>query len=517
MNVSEKIIERIKNFIGKNGITAFLATFVCGLLTHMTMLTSDIPNHDGLASMYSDQNMLVSGRWFLKYACGISSYFTIPWLIGVLSLIYLAIAAIFLCKILEADNPIAVMLISGVLVTFPAIASTFSYAFTMDGYMLGVLLAILSVYLADKGRMGFLWGGACLALSMAIYQAYLPVAMLLCLYLCLIRLGSDDKLLVKIKYSLRFIYMGVIAVALYYGILKLLLLVTGASLGSYQIATTQAVGFASKLKSIYIDFAAFAIKGNILFSNPFAMIAMIVLTVATAFSLAYRAIKRKWYKSVWFYVCLSLCVVLVPLLTNVILIITPNATYHLLMRYQWAIIVIMMIAFVNDVFVEYSDIKLLDIVSFGAVVASIVIIFSYSVSDNIAYSNLQKKYEKTYAYCLRLADRIEQTEGYYQGIPIYMIGVVGDDNFPVTDITEKVTGHMVGMNGDYLLYTGKNYEAFYKHYMGISFNFLDPSEADFYEESWYVEMPSFPEAGSVKVVDGVLCIKTENYDRTGKE
>jgi len=40
-------------------------------------LLSDIPNHDGLSSMYFDQNMITSGRWFLSVACGFSSYFTI--------------------------------------------------------------------------------------------------------------------------------------------------------------------------------------------------------------------------------------------------------------------------------------------------------------------------------------------------------------------------------------------------------------------------------------------------------
>lgn len=516
MNMSVNVFERIKQYIGKSGITAFVATFVIGILTHMVMLTNDVPNHDGLKSMYSDQDMLVSGRWFLKYACGISSYFTIPWVIGILSLIYLGIAAIFLCRILEADKTLVIILISGVLVSFPSIASTFAYVFTMDGYMLGVLLAILSVYLADKGRAGFVYGGICLALSMAIYQAYLPIAMILSLYLVLIRLGSDNELAVKIKYSLKFVYMGVFGVALYYVILKLLLVINKTSLGTYQISQNEALSFISKLKVIYVDFVAFSIKGNILFANVFALIAMVVLFCTFLFSLCYRAARRKWYKSAWFYICLLACVVLIPLLSNVILIITPNATYHLLMRYQWAILVIAMIAFVNDVFVEYSDEKIVDVLSLGTVISCFIIIFSYSLSDNIAYSNLLKKYEKTYAYCLRLADRIEQTEGYYQGIPIYMIGVVGDDNYPVTDITEKVTGHMVGMSGDYLLYTGENYEAFFEHYMGISFNFLDPLEANYYDESWYVEMPSFPAAGSVKVVDGVLCVKTENYDRTGE-
>lgn len=517
MNVSEKVVSKIKQYIGKNGVIAFASTFIVGLLVHMVMLVNDVPNHDGLASIYSDQDMLISGRWFLKYACAISSYFTIPWIIGVLSLIYLGIAAIFLCKILEADRPLVIILISSVLVSFPSIASTFAYVFTMDGYMLGVLLAILAVYLTDKGRVGFLYGGVCLALSMAIYQAYLPVAMILCLYLVMIRFGSDNEVSVKLKYSLRYVYMGAIGAALYYIILKLLLIINGVSLGTYQMSEAEAVSLVSRLKAIYLDFAVFSVKGNVLFSNTFAMIAMVVLFVTWVVSLCYRATKRKWFRSAWFYICLIACTILIPLISNVILIITPNATYHLLMRYQWAIMIIVMIAFVNDVFVEYCDVKMLDVISLGTVLATIVIVFSYALSDNIAYSNLLKKYEKTYAYCLRLADRIEQTEGYYQGIPVYMIGVVGDDNYPVTDITEKVTDHMLGMSGDYLLYTGENYEAFFKHYLGISFNILDPSEANYYYESWYEEMPSFPAAGSIKIVDGVLCIKTENYDRTGEK
>ena len=56
-----------------------------------------------------------------------------------------------------------------------------------------------------------------------------------------------------------------------------------------------------------------------------------------------------------------------------------------------------------------------------------ILVFNYGVSDNIGYSNLEKKYEKTYAYCVRLLDRIEQTPGYYQGIPVAVVGVIGYD------------------------------------------------------------------------------------------
>ena len=40
---------------------AFLSTFLVGLLCHMPIMLRDIPNHDGLASMYFDQNMIAYG------------------------------------------------------------------------------------------------------------------------------------------------------------------------------------------------------------------------------------------------------------------------------------------------------------------------------------------------------------------------------------------------------------------------------------------------------------------------
>lgn len=73
METVNLFFEKLNNKLGKDGKTAFLSAFIIGILTHMTALTLDAPNHDGLASMYFDQNMITSGRWFLSTACGISS------------------------------------------------------------------------------------------------------------------------------------------------------------------------------------------------------------------------------------------------------------------------------------------------------------------------------------------------------------------------------------------------------------------------------------------------------------
>ena len=143
-----------------------------------------------------------------------------------------------------------------------------------------------------------------------------------------------------------------------------------------------------------------------------------------------------------------------------------------------------------------------------------VLVFFYGVVDNIGYSNLQKRYEKTYAYCVRLLDRIEQTEGYYQGIPIARIGGVGEDEFPGTDITLDVTSGMIGLNGDSLLYTGENYRLFMQHYLGATLNIL-PADAmkEMYYDEEYIEMDSFPGENSIRIIDGILYVKTENANR----
>ena len=228
-------------------------------------------------------------------------------------------------------------------------------------------------------------------------------------------------------------------------------------------------------------------------------------------------IARKWYKNPCFYLFTALLVGVVPIAVNAILIISSDVTYHLIMRYTWCYLLIIangMISYSMNVIgiIEKPEKKNVNaIILWAALIGATVIAFTYAVTDNIAYFNMQKKYEKTYAYCVRLADRIEQTDGYYQGIPIAMVGVVGDENFPSTDVTKGVTDNIIGASGDFLLYKGENYQLFFKHYLGATYNILsDDHVIEFYDTEEYQALTSFPEAGSTKVIDGVLYVKTEN-------
>lgn len=528
-----ELLNSIQKKIKQEWKTAFFAAAAVGLLVHMPVLLSDIPNHDGLDSLYFDQNMITSGRWFLMVACGFSSFYTIPWIIGLLGIFFLGLTAAALTELLEIKRLWAAAAVGGLLVSFPALASTFAYVFTLDGYMLAMLLSVLSVLFTKRWKYGFLPGAVCLAFSLGTYQGYLSFAMILSVFSILMLAMEPEGFREKLRRGARYLYMGILGAALYYGILQLLLRLQGKELADYQGIDGMASGampeeVLSAIGKMYQDFVGFSLKGNVLFQNGISLAAWILLALSVISIFAVLIIKRKWWKNPWFFVIMIWTVAILPLVTNVILLISPNVNYHLLMRYQWILYPIGILALTGKYGGELieegvggkpEDGRRQRVALRGCVVewavfgAAFVLVFFYGVVDNIGYSNLQKRYEKTYAYCVRLLDRIEQTPGYYQGIPIAMIGVVGEEEFPVTDISLPVTSGMIGLNGDVLLYTGNNYSKFIRNYLGATLNIL-PADAmaDMYYEEEYMSMDSFPGSDSIRIIDGIMYIKTENIN-----
>ena len=81
------IEEKIKAVYGrmeKSEKTVFVTSMIVGILAHLYAFTNTIPNFDGVGRMYDEQQMTVSGRWFLHYASRIGSLSS-PYLISTLA------------------------------------------------------------------------------------------------------------------------------------------------------------------------------------------------------------------------------------------------------------------------------------------------------------------------------------------------------------------------------------------------------------------------------------------------
>ncbi len=509
----EQVFSTWRQKITKQDIYTFVTAVVVGLLTHMRIFVHDIPNHDGMSSIFFDQNMITSGRWFLRVACGISSDYTLPWVIGVLCVLYLALTAVLLQRFFQVQHTFTAMLLAAVLVVYPTLASNFAYIFTADGYMLALLLAVLAVFLVERGKLGFVWGAIALGFSMGIYQAYISFTMILAVYAVCRAWFFGKELKNKWNITWRYVAMGGLGAVIYYVMLQVLLLVQQTGLSGYQgIGEGNQKSLFETIIQIYSDFAIHSLRGNIMMQKGMLAVAVIVLIGAAALVLIRALHQAGSFKNIWTYLCAVAAIIILPVCFNAILVISPDVTYHSLMRYQWVLIpMIAMVILDRQGQAACASLKGQVVISWLGLVMSVVIVFQYAIVCNIGYFNLEKKFEKTYSYCLRLLDRMEETEGYYHGMPIAMIGVVGDDYLPSTDLTVGITDSLIGVNGDYLFYTAENYRAFMEYYFGVTLELVPIDDmVEITQRPEYKALNTFPKESSMKVVDGILYIKLEN-------
>ena len=508
----EQVFKIWKQKITKRDCYTFLSTVIIGLLTHMRVFVSDIPNHDGMSSIHFDQNMITSGRWFLRVACGISSDYTLPWVIGVLCVLYLALTAVLLQRFFEVKYTFTAMLLGAVLVAYPTLTSNFAYIFTADGYMLALLLAVLAIFWVERSRLGFVWGAIALGFSMGIYQAYISFAMILAVYAVCRAWFFGKTLKDKWNITWRYVAMGGLGAVIYYVMLQLLLWIQKTELSGYQgIGEGSSKPLAETVVQIYKDFIVHTLRGNILMQEGLLTAVVGILVLLSTVVLIMALYRAGSLNSIWTYLCGIIAVIILPICFNAILLISPDVKYHSLMRYQWVLIPIIALVILDRYFRVWTNIKLQAILSWTGIVLAVVLAFEYAVICNIGYFNLEKKFEKTYAYCLRLLEQMEETEGYYHGMPVAMIGVVGDHYLPSTDLTVGVTDSLIGVNGDYLFYTAENYRTFIAYYFGVNIEMVPIHDmVDIIQTPEYKELSVFPKENSMKVVDGILYIRTEN-------
>ena len=101
MQRPEQTLSRLRSAIRPEWTITFFSALVFGLAAHFYKLTNWLPNWDSLVFRYDAQDMLHFGRYFLSLACGFSSYYDLPWLNGLLSLLLLACAAAVIADLFQ--------------------------------------------------------------------------------------------------------------------------------------------------------------------------------------------------------------------------------------------------------------------------------------------------------------------------------------------------------------------------------------------------------------------------------
>ncbi|MCD8053514.1 MAG: glucosyltransferase domain-containing protein [Lachnospiraceae bacterium] len=168
-------------------LRCLLYTFIWGLAAHGTMYLHNSISHDSLNEFVSDMRVL---SWKISlgrvlypvYQALTRGFITLPWLVGLLTLLYTGMAVFLVMKLFDVKSRKIAFLAAGIFTAnITVIAVTATYINDLDADLFAMLLAVGAAYLWRRGRRGLLPGAFLLAFSLGLYQSYLAMTITLIL------------------------------------------------------------------------------------------------------------------------------------------------------------------------------------------------------------------------------------------------------------------------------------------------------------------------------------------------
>lgn len=514
--MGEVFLRFYKQKLKKEWKTAFFSTFIVALLVHLYKFVNTLPNHDTVYNFYSDQNMLGSGRWALSLACGISSYYDLPWLNGLMSCLFIAMTVVVIVALFRLKNPVLIGLIGALLAASPAITETLFFGYTADGYFIAMLLAALAVYLSrieEKRVFCKLLSGIFICVSCGIYQSYVAFALVLavCYFMDVLLQGQQDKKSCM-KWVGRQVIIYTAALAAYYVIWKVCMLITGTTANNYQGIDQVgrldlgivAGGFERSVRTVLLYF----LQWNVLEHGwtLYAALNIIFLLVLAA-GLVMACIKSGIFKKTWAMILLALCcAALVPFAC--IWHFTSEQVGYRAMMLTSLVIPFMMCAIFYE---RWARTGLKNIVC----LLLMLIVFHNGIMANVSYYYLDLCYERTYAHGLEIMMEIHDQQDEHQ---IDAIAVLGERSKEVTlDHFDEETGAVAPAGKLYmlssllekdLLLDADHTILYLRQIFGLDLKSATGSQLKALKEMKQVqEMGNWPAEDSIAIIDGILVLK----------
>lgn len=489
------------------------AAVVLGLSTHLYMFANKFTNHDDLNQMFYADYGTASGRWLLPPVLRLDGNISIPWLIGLLSVLCLAGVACLTVTLLRIRRPFGCIVTAALIVTFPTVTATFAYMFSADAYFLSLLMAVFGAYAAvNWGWRGSAAGILSITLSMSIYQSYFPVAAVLMVGALLFEVLDGERSFRELFFrGLRFLVTLLTALIAY----MITVRITTRNIGLTDYEGISDMGKVSLydlpqlIYKSYHKYFSFFLRNDWNCHFNFLKYAFFITVLGTMILGALLLWKRRLGAP---RTVLALCLAAVyPLAGSCIYIMVPNGYVHIHMLYGLVYILIAPVALA-----EYAepDLRTDGTQFFHAAANWIVLLtmvltsYSYAVTDNNAYMKADLGMRQCEAYSNRLLERIEACDGYKQGMDVVLVGSnIKDETLEPTP--EADTAWLVGIfdMGDFRTYS--TYSKFLRYYLGfVGPVYTGESEtARTYAAMEQVRtMPAYPEAGSVQVIDGAVVV-----------
>lgn len=494
-------------------ITAAAAALASGTLVHSFNLFHLIDNHDSIWQQVSGYGAGVElGRWLLSLMGDVMERlgfgYSLPVISGLAFLILLACAAGLMVSVLQIRGRGNAALLGMLFTAFPSVTSVMFYKFTTVYYGLAVLLAVLAAWICYRGRWGIVLAAVCVACSMGIYQAYVPLTISLMVLLLLKQTLNQEKtvpeLIFRGLYGCEALLLGVV---LYFCALKACLLLYHTQLTSYQgvdqMGQLSLSQLPKLLASTYRTFLLLPVEDvwGIANTGMLKLVYVLLELLGLGMIAAITATKARRASNLALVVCL--CAVF-PAAVNFITFMCPEGQIHTLMVYAFAFAPAVPLILSED-FQKAISLKRSRIWTQTARVLIGVLIFCYAYGANVHYSAMYYGNRQVENFCSGLVTQVRMTEGFNTEKKWAFLGDVSDPLLK-SEWREALVYGGNCFTTDLLNQYSRM--AWFENYIGYEIPLADSQTREALAQLEDVkQMPCWPDQGSVRVVGEYVVIK----------
>lgn len=490
--------------------SVFLTTFIVGIMTHGYVLCNKFSNSDDLLNIRAYGAGINNGRWLQELLGPVVSKFcgnyTNPWANGILSLLLLSIAAVFTIEALDIKSIANRILIASIMVVFPSIASNFAVGYIAIYFSLAILMSVISVWLLARRNKVYhiILSIFLLAGSMGIYQAYFPLAASLLLIILIKEcLTIQVDLKKELLRSLKFLACLTGGMATYFVISKFFLVFTHQTMSSRRdldkMGQLHLQDIIDAIAQIYKNMFLMVTSGYMGISTHGVIKFVIVLCWGSVLViLVSNFIKSRKSKRCVLVMLGGLLWTIFPIAINLIDIMVANTSYsiYLLMTYSLCCIFILPITLLDNYYTKTG-------IQWGVFLAGCMVVFYYFNLNNAAYICADLAQRSVESYYTTLVSQIKGAPGYSADKKIVFVGHVSDPTLYL--LSKEFEGISITGVATGAYKADGTKEGLLKYYCGFCPEYTMDYGAE--NAELVANMPSYPDDGSIQVLDDLVIVK----------
>lgn len=489
--------------------TVLLSVIIFSFLTNGYCYFNSFFSHDSI-NTYTLHEWLSwefsLGRFGQGFVSGWRGFISVPFVIGIFSIIFLTLSTLLLINLLSVKKTIEIILISGIISTNSIIYLwNATYICGTDVVTFALLLNIFAVFLCEKYKKGWILSILFIVFSLTLYQAYIEISVTLFMFICLQKIAGQEKIQSIIIRILKYLCIIIVSLLLYFILIKVFTKIGIIKLSNSYNGLTDVLEFNySNIVTLFLKtyrslFNHF-IFPKTLYAPVITFVNIIVLGYII-FSIIYNVI---YYKISKIYLCLYLLIILLfPFGMNFVYVIS-NGMIHDLMFCTMYFLYIFAICL-------NRNIKKRDVLQVFVYIFIFVVIFNNFIFANHLYLKKDLESKASLSVMTRILYQIEAQPDYECGkTPICFVGDINNSEIAIKRSGFKNAYKTTG-NEHYYSFT-YNPNLFIQDLLGYPINSISLQTLDSEMQIQIKEMPCFPNKGYITSNNGIIIVKLSNEE-----